>query len=203
LRSFISRFNQDVSRIIRGIEIENARLKTVPNHRGRKGEVASASTAAQARLVFIRFLHYLCSGDPSGIMPGSIEQLLKDAQHEQRRLNNGMRKQALYLRALDQQSEIKQTFELLLLLKKAFVELSIFFGEVLLFLERKLEIGMAALENAENSLFGSECFRSFVHEAAMVALVFSCNGQRLQVNNNTYNLRPEKNVSNFPVVQIS
>lgn len=180
LRSFFTKFFQEVARIIRGIDLEKARLKANPRQRAKKGELASASTAAQSRLVFIRFMHYLCSGD-TVIMSGSILQLLSDARNEQRRLNNGFRKQSLYLRAIDQQNEIAKTFELLLLLKESFVELSRFFAHIMIYLKSQYQISDVALENAEENLFQDGDFRAFIHQAAIIALLFTCNGQRLQV----------------------
>jgi hypothetical protein len=177
LRSFVQRFFFDITRVSDG-ELNSAQLKSDSSMRAKKGQLVSTSTASMNRLFFVRFFEYLVTGDLN-MDKDNVMLLVKEITTEQRRLNNGFRKQQLFLRALDQQSDIEKTFKMIQLLKLAFVEVSDVCGVLLTMLAAAHDRNK--FDECESRLFLNDRVQQFILQAASVAIMLSCNGQRLQV----------------------
>ncbi len=77
-------------------------FKSGSRSRAAKGEMAAAGTVAAHRLYLTRFLTFLCSGAPGGKMAAEVDVLLREAEQQQRSLNNSSIKHEKYLRAVQQ-----------------------------------------------------------------------------------------------------
>ena len=161
-------------------------FKRTPSGRGRKGELASATTVASHRLFFVRFCNFLlCGQNDNGVMPGCFFQLLKDAELEQRRINLSSVKHAKFMRALQEESEIVVTFRIMDQLKKLFILASDFCGEMIKFMYLVWD-DPEKLDELENAWFSNESIVSFLHRTTVASFFFHFHGQRLQVSSVLY-----------------
>lgn len=160
---------------------DSGHQKEMPSKRGKKGELAAAATVSTLRLFFVRFCNFLlCGQNDSGEMPGCFFTLLKDLELDQRRTNLSAQKHAQFVRALQEESEIGATLEILQKTKNMFLLFSNFAGRMVLFMQSVWNHEAKLLE-LEKAWFSNTSVVSFLHRAAVCSMFFHFHGQRLQV----------------------
>ncbi len=168
--------------VIGGATTKSPTFKRFPSGKGRKGDMASASTVALHRLCFVRFCNFLlCGQNDSGSMPASFFQLLTDMALEQRRINLSAVKHAKFMRALQEETEIVVTFRIMEQLKNLFIPASNFCGEMILFMEKVWD-DPEKLEELETAWFSNDSVVDFLHRTMVASVFFHFHGQRLQVH---------------------
>ena len=176
LRGFISAAQRSIE-VVGGGELTG--FKRASKSKASKGQMASAGTVAGHRLFLTRFLVFLCTGAPDGVMHGDMEVLLKETEQEQRKLNNSSIKHEKYLRAVQQTKELPQMFEMAKLMKESAAASAHLAGRILLAYH-----GVEDETAFEDELFSSETMRNFLYGAAVVWMYVAFSGQRAQVFTN-------------------
>lgn len=152
--------------------------------RAKFGEAAAATTIATNTLFLLRFVEFLCRGGSDDLkLPGRIATLLHDATETLKRSTRAATNHARFVRALQEHSEAEAIAFVMERTKAAAILFGDICGEMIVFYRQFLENGGQVAE-LEDKWFSDRNVVSFLHTGAIVSLIFSFHGQRVQVCKN-------------------